>query len=1671
VVTGADGWWVAGKFDQYRRDLESGGLYQAFCALGRLLLAEPEDELAAVHERLLTTLGPNAGLAAAILPEFATVLGVPPDAGDPLTAQLRTQRTAVEILRAVASRKRPVVVFVDDLQWAGRTPLGVVDLLLSEDPVEGLLLVGAYREDDVDATHPLAALLSRWRDQTGLRQLRLDNLPAPSLARMVAEMLRADPAVAQGLARLLGPHTAGNPYETVELLDALRRAGALTVAVDGWRWDDAAVRAHLGEADAAALSTTRATALPPSARAIVEAMACLGGQAELRVLQAATGQPLGAVEQALAPALHEGLLVAEPGAQQAVRFRHDRLREATLGQLDPLRRSGLQLGMARRLAGVPELFSAAAEQYLPVADAVLDGAERWAVVGLLRRAADQAALIGDHARVDTLLSAALRLVDSEQTATLVAMHTGRHAALYSLGRLEEADEEYRTIEGLCPAGLDRAAATAVQVLSLTHQTRLREAVDLGLASLRELGIDVPTADRLAVETDRQFGHLYRWLDGTDPADDLTRPEITDPELLAVGALLNALAPAAYFAGNQAAFAWLSLEPLRIWLDHGLCPALVGVAGHVALSAVELRGDYAAGFRALRRIVAVGEARGYEPATSVARFLFAHYIWSFEPIEEAVQEAQRAREGLLAGGDLANAGYTYRAALSYVLDCAPGLDDFLSEVEAGLSFARRTGNAQVGQSLDSYRWLAGVLRGEGPVAAEAAVPAERSGNPMALFATHLTRAVAAAIFGDPDGLARHTAAAMPLTGATAGRYAGAVTRLLRGLALAVQAGTASSEERGVLLVELDEQIGWLAERAVDAPDNFAHLVRLLEAERAWTTGGSWTAVLAFDAALREVMGRQRSWHRALIAERAARFHLGHGLAHTGRALLAEARQAYAGWGATAKVAQLDWAYPGLQPGAATATLGPDQPADDVAQRSTVSTGTLDLLGILAASQALSSQTSIDRLHARVVEVLVALTGATDVHLPLWDEDGQDWLLPTPTGTLPAGGGHETAVPLSVLRYVQRTKEPLVVADATADDRFARDPYLVDADCCSLRAVPILSRGALRAVLLLENRLLRGAFTAERSDAVELIAGQLAVSLDNAQVYTDFRRVADEQAALRRVATLVAQGEPPSTVLAAVAQEAGQLLSADLVLIGRYGDGPSVTAIVGWRHDGRPVPLGKDVRLGGQNVMSAVFSSGGPVRIEAYSQASGAVSRWSQAAGIGSAVGVPIMVEGRLWGVIMIALEHERPWQADTESRLANFTDLAATAIGNVSAREQLREVADEQAALRRVATLVARGAAPDVIFGAVAQEVAHVLPAVDHAVIGRYTSHQSVEFVGGWKRAGGPDWVGKTTALGGHNVSTAVFETLQPARVDHLDDEASPTTAIARNSGARSSAGAPINVEGRLWGVMIVASAHAAELPAGIERELADFIELLATAIANTQAREEVRASRARIVAAADQARRRIERDVHDGAQQRLVSLGLQLRTAQASVPPELGELRAELDRAIDATTAAMEELQEIARGIHPAVLAQGGLRTALKTLARRAAIPVHLDLGAVGRLPDHIEISAYYVVAETLTNAAKHANASAVTVEVGYVDDILRIAVRDDGIGGADFTRGSGLLGLKDRLEAIGGRILLDSPRDGGTEVTAELPLAGTTAGNTRATPSPAGVQEGQGSTREVRPD
>jgi signal transduction histidine kinase len=597
-----------------------------------------------------------------------------------------------------------------------------------------------------------------------------------------------------------------------------------------------------------------------------------------------------------------------------------------------------------------------------------------------------------------------------------------------------------------------------------------------------------------------------------------------------------------------------------------------------------------------------------------------------------------------------------------------------------------------------------------------------------------------------------------------------------------------------------------------------------------------------------------------------------------------------------------------------------------------------------------------------------------------------------------------------------------------------------------AFPLASRGGPSGYLVVGSP---GPPPEHERSLIQGLAQQTGAALANTRLLGQERatrtRISDEQATFRRVATLVAGTAPPEEVFAGVAAEAGQLLDADFSVMSRYDAGGTATVVGAWTPGGtaQPLPPGSRLELRGKTVHTLVFQTGRPARIDDYGHDSGVgadiASRW----GVSSVVGVPISLEGRLWGQIGVASTRKESLPADTETWLGGFVELVSTAIANAQARVELREFAEEEAALRRVATLVAQGApAEDEVFAAVAAEAGKLLKA-DYTVLSRYDSDGLVTVVGGWARSdsGRPLAVGLRLEPTGRNIHALVFETHRQARLENYGDASGAFADTARDWGFRSSVGVPISVGGQLWGVMIVGSTGEEPLPADTETRLAGFTELIGTALANAEAQVALTASRVRIVVAADTARRRIERDLHDGAQQRLVSLALELRHAQGLVPPEADELSRQLDGVVDQLTSVLAELREIARGIHPAVLAEGGLSPALKTLARRSAVPVGLDVRVEGRLPEPIELAVYYVVAEALTNAAKHADATVIDVEVAADSDRLRVGVRDDGRGGADVGRGSGLVGLTDRVGTLGGRLWLRSPPGEGTHLQIELPL------------------------------
>jgi signal transduction histidine kinase len=535
--------------------------------------------------------------------------------------------------------------------------------------------------------------------------------------------------------------------------------------------------------------------------------------------------------------------------------------------------------------------------------------------------------------------------------------------------------------------------------------------------------------------------------------------------------------------------------------------------------------------------------------------------------------------------------------------------------------------------------------------------------------------------------------------------------------------------------------------------------------------------------------------------------------------------------------------------------------------------------------------------------------------------------------------------------------------------------------------------------------------------------------------------EELNALRRVATLVAEGVAPQDLFAVVAEEVARVVDVPLVSVARYEVDGTATECASFSPEGPLLTVGMRLSDGGTNVLQLVRACSEPTRIDDCSKVEGQITDGVRPGGIRSTVGVPIVVAGRVWGAMVVCTTEAEPLPDGTESRLADFTELVATAIENAESRDALARLAHEQAALRRVATLVAQGVRPLEIFSAVSEEVGHLFGTNTAGVL-RFDRHSpAFVFAGVSKNVERVIPVGTRWQVEDALAAAEVYRTGRSARVDAVDwsSLSGPVVPAGRHLDVGSTVASPINVEGRLWGAATVSANES--LPPDAEQRLEKFAELVATAISNAEGKAELAASRRRIVAASDGARRRIERDLHDGTQQRLVSLGLTVRAAEANVPSDRDDLRTDLSTVAIGLADALDELQEISRGIHPAILSHGGLGPALRTLARRSAIPVTLEVAMDTRLPEPVEVAAYYVASEALANATKHAQASGIELSLTPRTGSVLLSITDDGVGGADPARGSGLAGLTDRVEALGGSIHFRSRPGHGTQITAELPL------------------------------
>jgi GAF domain-containing protein len=593
-----------------------------------------------------------------------------------------------------------------------------------------------------------------------------------------------------------------------------------------------------------------------------------------------------------------------------------------------------------------------------------------------------------------------------------------------------------------------------------------------------------------------------------------------------------------------------------------------------------------------------------------------------------------------------------------------------------------------------------------------------------------------------------------------------------------------------------------------------------------------------------------------------------------------------------------------------------------------------------------------------------------------------------------------------------------------------------------ASPIVVEGRLWGTLFIHSKQTREPFPAVTEARLASFTELVAAAVANAETRARLARLVDEQAALRRVATLVARGMRQEELFALVPAEVGRLLPAEYAHLGRYEPDGGLVIVGTWDESaGTHLPVGSRWAVGGKNLATSVLETGRSTRMDDYADASGPLGIGARERGVRSAVGTPIIVEGRAWGVAIAGVCGEQGLPGDAEARLGSFTDLVATAIANAESGAGLARLADEQAALRRVATLVAAAVPQGEVFAAVIKEIGGLF-GVDYGYMGRYEPDSTLAVVATWGRADERFPVGTRVPIGGGNLGTIVFETGRSGRIDDYSESASGALGrFVRGENVRCAVATPIMVEGRIWGLISVGAIQTPSLPADTEDRLGSFTELVATAVANAESRAALAASRSRIVAAADESRRRIQRDLHDGAQQRLVHAVIVLKLALQALSDGYANAGELVTEALSHAEQAHFELRELAHGILPAALTRGGLRAGIDSLVSRVSLPVSVDV-SVPRLPAGVEATAYFVISEALTNVVKHAKADRAEVLARVERGELRVEVRDNGVGAAHAGNGTGLGGLADRISALDGRFVLDSPPAGGTCVCAFLPVS-----------------------------
>jgi PAS domain S-box-containing protein len=1124
------GLFASGKFDQYKRDIPYATLGQAFQSLVRSLLSQSEAELGRWRESLNEALGPNGQLIVNLVPELELVIGKQPPVAElpPQDVQNRFQMVFRRFLAVFARPEHPLALFLDDLQWLDTATLDLLEHLVTHPEVRHLLLVGAYRNNEVGPAHPLLRTLEAIRKADArVHEIVLAPLELDDVGRLIADALHCEPERTRALAQLVQEKTGGNPFFAIQFFIALADEGLLAFApvTRAWQWNMDRIRTKSYTDNVVDLMAAKLQRLSSTTQEALKQLACLGNVAPIAALALVHGEKEEAMHGALWEAVHAGLVFREDGAY---RFLHDRIQQAAYSLIPDEHRADVHLRIGRVLLAsmtadelVEHPFDIANQLNRGTAR-LIERDEKAQVATIDLRAGRKAKASAAYASACAYLAAGMALLDDRDWDSQYPLTFGvwleRAECEYLSGSYDQAEELIPELLARGASKIDKAAAYRLKIDLHVMKSENPKGVETALECLRLFDIDMsPHPSREQFDT--VFAAVWRRLDGRPIESLIDLPRAANPDVEAAMRVLQVLYAPAYFTDETLLHMELC-HMVALTLEHGVTDASAHGLAWFGVVLGHVLGRYADGHRFGRLANALIERHGFVAHKAKALLsLEVLSIWTC-PISSALDTIHAAFAAAMESGDVATACFCCDHIVTDLLVRGDHLDEAWRETERGLAFVRHANFRDVVDRLVAQQRFIKNMRGEtasfstfdGDDFDSADFEALLTPDRMALMVYWywVIKGKARFLSGDFDEAVLAFGHAHPLQWSSSGHIQLLDHHFFLALTLAALANSNGCEaDAATHREQLEAHCDQIRRWSESCPTTFADKHALVAAEIARIEGRDLDSMRLYERAIRAAHANGFVHNEALANELAGRFYLDRGLEKNGYAHLRDARACYALWGASGKVRQLERLHPHLRdapvPASPTTTIG--APVEQ-----------LDVGTVLKAAQAVSGEIVLGELIKTLLRIAVEHAGAERGLLILFSGDEPRIAADATTGrgqvevTLRDAAPSPTELPESVLHYVIRTRKSVILDDSPAQNPFSADEYICQKRARSILCLPLVKQSRLIGVLYFENSLASHVFTTARISVLELLASQAAISLENARLYND---LGEREARIRRL----------------------------------------------------------------------------------------------------------------------------------------------------------------------------------------------------------------------------------------------------------------------------------------------------------------------------------------------------------------------------------------------------------------------------------------------------------------------------------------------------------------------------------------------------------------------------